>query len=92
MQQHASGQPPEKKLRVGGNYTTADPNNYDYQVKFFFPFIHHSSFSIPEKCQSNSTATTTHVSSTTSLLICLLFNLYMHIYIYILIIIYFLVH
>lgn len=25
-------QPPEKKLRVGGNYATGDPMNYDYQV------------------------------------------------------------
>jgi len=33
MQQHPSvqGQPPEKKLRVVGGYTTADPTNYDYQ-------------------------------------------------------------
>jgi hypothetical protein len=47
MQQHTSninvqGQPPEKKLRVAGNYTGGDPTNYDYQVNrdtFFFNFI-----------------------------------------------------
>lgn len=35
MQQHSSaqGQPPEKKLRVVGGYTTTDPSTYDYQVK-----------------------------------------------------------
>ncbi len=32
MQQHSSGQPPEKKLRVSGNYPSGDPSNYDYQV------------------------------------------------------------
>lgn len=79
MQQHSSGQPPEKKLRVGGNYTNADPNNYDYQVNLslFIPF---SPSFILEKCQSNPTTATTNVSSTTSLLICSLLYLYMHIY------------
>jgi len=32
QQQHSSGQPPEKKLRVAGNYTNGDPPNYEYQV------------------------------------------------------------
>ena len=33
MQQHSSGQPPEKKIRVAGNYTSGgDPPNYEYQV------------------------------------------------------------
>ncbi len=37
MQQHASGQPPEKKLRISGNYTGGDPTNYEYQVnKYIF--------------------------------------------------------
>jgi hypothetical protein len=36
MQQHSSGQPPEKKLRVGGNYAGGDPTNYDYQVNEIF--------------------------------------------------------
>ena len=33
MQQHSSGQPPEKKLRMSANYATGDPSNYEYQVK-----------------------------------------------------------
>jgi hypothetical protein len=32
MQQHSSGQPPEKKLRLTGNYPNGDPPNYEYQV------------------------------------------------------------
>ena len=36
QQQHSSGQPPEKKLRVGGNYAGGDPTNYDYQVNNIF--------------------------------------------------------
>lgn len=32
QQQHASGQPPGKKLRVTGNYAGADPSEYDFQV------------------------------------------------------------
>jgi hypothetical protein len=39
MQQHSSGQPPEKKLRVGGNYASGDPTNYDYQVSDFLVFF-----------------------------------------------------
>jgi hypothetical protein len=40
MQQHSSGQPPEKKLRVGGNYASGDPTNYDYQVNDFLVFFY----------------------------------------------------
>jgi hypothetical protein len=32
MPQHSSGQPPEKKLRIAGNYAGGDPPNYEYQV------------------------------------------------------------
>ena len=39
MQQHSSGQPPEKKLRVAANYASGDPNNYDYQVNNFYFLI-----------------------------------------------------
>jgi len=31
IQQHPSGQPPGKKLRVSGNYPGGDPSNYEYQ-------------------------------------------------------------
>lgn len=38
MNQHTTninvqGQPPEKKIRVAGNFTTAEGSTYDYQVK-----------------------------------------------------------
>jgi hypothetical protein len=44
MQQHSSnvnvqGQPPEKKLRVTGGYTSGDQSNYDYQVNTYISFF-----------------------------------------------------
>lgn len=42
MQQHSTGQPPEKKPRITGNYTGGESSNYEYQVNknhFFFNLI-----------------------------------------------------
>ena len=64
MQQHPSnvnvqGQPPEKKLRVSGNYTAGDPTNYEYQVNRKICFCFYFLFFIVEKSESTNVSTTT---------------------------------
>jgi hypothetical protein len=77
MQQHSSGQPPEKKLRVGGNYASADPTNYDYQVNdFFFFCIEYYRLYNLEKSKSTATDLSTTTTTTTTFLVCSSLYLY----------------
>ena len=78
MQQHSSGQPPEKKIRVTGNYASGDPTNYDYQVnKFIDRFLLLTKFPLLAKSKSTAT-TTTDVSAATAatFLVCSSFYMY----------------
>jgi hypothetical protein len=64
QQQHPSGQPPEKKPRTSGNYTTGDPPNYEYPVnKYIYIFFCIKKINFFNLAKSKST---TDVSTTTT--------------------------
>ena len=70
QQQHPSGQPPEKKLRVNGPFAGGDAVGYDFQVNqfdFVFNGLIQFFFDFLAKCKSTTTTTTatTNVSTPT---------------------------